>query len=279
MDIGLLLTDSFTYAQEALVGKWSRWAIFILFALPLSLIRFLFDPKKLMTGTSINWHAIPWGQVAVLAGLGFILSFFISGYTVRIYRGTKPAPDFTAWTDLFVDGVKLAVVWLLWLLPIILVLAAGVAIAVTTFLSTRATSVEPNWILLVSFVLLLVIVECILILIVMLFGILGAVRFARTGSIREGINVSAILATIRTMGWLSYIILLIGYVIAMVIYGIVTAILSLIPYVGWVLVLIINPAFMIFTARYFSLVYDQGEPPSLPSAPLPPLVPPPAPAV
>ena len=279
MDIGLLLTDSFTYAQEALVGKWSRWAIFVLFALPLSLIRFLFDPKKLMTGTSINWHAIPWGQVAVLAGLGFILSFFISGYTVRIYRGTKPAPDFTEWTDLFVDGVKLAVVWLLWLLPIILVLAAGVAIAVTSFLSTRATSVEPNWILLVSWVLLLVIVECILILIVMLFGILGAVRFARTGSIREGINVSAILATIRTMGWLSYIILLIGYVIAMVIYGIVTAILSLIPYVGWVIVLIINPVFMIFTARYFALVYDQGEPPSLPSAPLPPQSPPPVPAV
>jgi len=279
MDIGLLLTDSFTYAQEALVGKWSRWAIFILFALPLSLIRFVFDPKKLMTGTSINWHAIPWGQVAVLAGLGFIFSFFISGYTVRIYRGTKPAPDFTAWTDLFVDGVKLAVVWLLWLLPIILVLAAGVAIAVTSYLSTQATSVEPNWILLVSVLVLLLLVECILVFIVMLFGILGAVRFARTGSIREGINVSAILATILTMGWLSYIILLIGYVIAMVIYGIITAILSLIPYVGWVLVLIINPAFMIFTARYFSLVYDQGEPPSLPSAPLPPLVPPPAPAV
>jgi hypothetical protein len=279
MDIGLLLTDSFTYAQEALVGKWSRWAIFILFALPLSLIRFLFDPKKLMTGTSINWHAIPWGQVAVLAGLGFILSFFISGYTVRIYRGTKPAPDFTAWTDLFVDGIKLAIVWLLWLLPIILVLAAGIAIAVSTFLSTRATSVEPNWILLVSVLVLLLLVECILVFIVMLFGILGAVRFARTGSIREGINVSAILATIRTMGWLSYIILLIGYVIAMVIYGIVTVILSVIPYIGWVLVLIINPFFMIFTARYFALVYDQGEPQSLPSAPLPPLVPPPVPVV
>ena len=279
MDIGVLLTDSFNYAQEALVGKWSRWAIFVLFALPLSLIRFLFDPEKIMTGTSFNWDAIPWGQIAVLAGLGFILSFFISGYTVRIYRGTKPAPDFTGWTDLFVDGIKLAVVWFLWVLPIILVLAAGIAIAVSTFLSTQATSVEPNWILLVSGLLLLLFVECILVFIVILFGILGAVRFARTGSIREGINVSAILTTIRTIGWLSYIILLIGFVIAMVIYGIITAILSIIPYFGWVLVLIINPVFMIFSARYFSLVYDQGASPSLPSAPLPPQLPPPVPAV
>jgi hypothetical protein len=268
MDIGALLSDSFTYAQEALVGKWTRWAIFILFALPASLIQFTFDPKTLMTGTTMNWEAFPWGQIAVLAGLSFILSFFISGYTVRIYRGIKPAPDFTGWTDLFVDGVKLAVVWILWFLPIILVLAAGIAIAVTTFLSTQATSVEPNWILLVSLLMLLLIVECILIIIVILFGTLGAVRFARTGSIREGINYSAILTTIRTLGWLSYILLLIGFVIASVIYIVITGILSFIPFIGWVLTLIVNPVFMIFSARYFTLVYDQGEPQPLPPAPV-----------
>jgi hypothetical protein len=264
MDIGALLSDSFTYAQEALVGKWTRWAIFILFALPLSLIQFTFDPKTIMTGTEMNWGAIPWGQIAILAGLGFILSFFISGYTVRIYRGTKPAPDFTGWTDLFVDGVKLAVVWLLWILPVIIVLATIGVIAFLSFFSGQPAAM-PN-ITLLFIALLLLLVVFVLIVIVLLFGILGAVRFARTGSIREGIRFSAILKTIRTMGWLSYIILLIGFVIAMVIYGIITGILSVIPYIGWVLVLIINPFFMIFTARYFALVYDQGEPqPVLPA--------------
>jgi hypothetical protein len=107
----------------------------------------------------------------------------------------------------------------------------------------------------------------VLFVIVLLFGILGAVRFARTGSIREGIRFSAILTTIRTIGWLSYIILLIGFVIAMVIYGIITGILSVIPYIGWVLVLIINPFFMIFTARYFALVYELGEPRPVPPVP------------
>ena len=267
MDIGALLSDSFTYAQEALVGKWTRWAIFILFALPVSLIQFIFDPKTIMTGTEINWGAIPWGQIALLAGLGFILSFFISGYTVRIYQGTKPAPDFTGWTGLFVDGVKLAVVWFLWILPLLLVLAAGIAIAVTTFFSTQAQSVSPNWIHLVSFIALLLLVVFVLFVVVLLFGILGAVRFARTGSIREGIRFSAILATIRTMGWLSYIILLIGFVIAMVIYAIITGILSFIPYIGWILVLIVNPFFTIFSARYFSLVYDQGELHQVPPVP------------
>jgi hypothetical protein len=266
MDIGALLSDSFTYAQEALVEKWTRWAIFILFALPFSLIRFTFDPKTIMTGARMNWGAIPWGQIAVLAGLGFILSFFISGYAVRIYRGVKPAPDFTGWTDLFVDGVKLAVVWFLWLLPLVIVMAAACAVAFASFLSTRANAM-PNIVLLL-FVLLLLLVEFVLFVIVMLFGVLGAVRFARTGSIREGIRYSAILTTIRTMGWLSYILLLIGFVIAAVIYAVITAILSFIPFIGWVLLLIVNPVFMIFTARYFTLVYDQGEPQPVPPAPL-----------
>jgi hypothetical protein len=265
MDIGALLSESFTYAQEALVGKWTRWAIFILFALPVSLIQFTFDPKTIMTGTEMNWGAIPWGQIALLAGLGFILSFFISGYTVRIYRGTKPAPDFTGWTDLFVDGVKLAVVWFLWILPIITVLAAIGAIAFFSFFSGQPAAM-PN-ITLLFIALLLLLVVFVLFVVVLLFGILGAVRFARTGSIREGIRFSAILTTIRTMGWLSYIILLIGYIIAMVIYAVITGIMSFIPYIGWILVLIVNPVFTIFTARYFSLVYDQGEPHQVPPVP------------
>ena len=124
----------------------------------------------------------------------------------------------------------------------------------------------PNITLLLSGLLLLV-VGFILFVVVILFGILGAVRFARMGSIREGIRFSAILTTIRTIGWLSYILLLIGFVIAMFIYAVISGILSAIPFIGWVLVLIINPFFMIFTARYFALVYDQGEPQPVPPVP------------
>ena len=206
-----------------------------------------------------------WAQIAALAALGFILSFFISGYTVRIYRGVKPAPDFTGWTDLFVDGVKLAIVWFLWILPLFIVLAAGIAVAVAGFLSTQATAM-PNITLLLLFLLVLV-VEFVLMVIVILFGIIGAVRFARTGSIREGIRISAILTTIRTMGWMSYIILLIGFIIAAIIYAVIAGILSAVPFIGWVLALIINPFFMIFSARYFTLVYDQGEPHPVPPPP------------
>lgn len=265
MNIEAIVSDSFTYSQEALVGKWTRWMIFILLALPFSLVQFIFDPKTISTGTKMNWDAVPWGQIAVLFGIGILLSFFLSGYCVRIYRGVKPAPDFTDWTNLFFDGVKLAVVCLLWVLPLFIVLAAGALFAFVTFVSSQ-TSTAPNMVILL-FILFLIVVECVLLVIAMLFGILGAVRFARMGSIREGIRFFAILTTIRTMGWLTYIISLIVFIVVAVVYAIITGILSIIPFIGWVLVIIVAPFFSIFMARYFTLVYDQGEPRIVPPLP------------
>jgi hypothetical protein len=270
MDIEPILSDSFAYAREALVGKWTRWAIFILLALPFPLIRFVFDPQKISDGVKMNWAAVPWGQIAGLVILGILLSFFISGYMVRIYRGIKPAPDFTGWTALFVDGVKLAIVWFLWVLPMLIVLVAGAALAVGFYVSNPP--VFPNTGILVT-VVLLILAVLVLLLFAVLFGILGAVRFARTGSIREGIRASAILTTIRTMGWVSYIVSLIVFAFIAVVYAAITMFLSLFPYIGWVLVLIIAPFFTIFFTRYFTLVYDHGEPQPLPTA-VPPEVPP-----
>jgi hypothetical protein len=270
MDIEPLISDSFAYAREALVGKWTRWVIFILLALPFSLIQFVFDPKKISDGMKFNWNAVPWGQVAVLVVVGIIFSFFLSGYMVRIYRGVKPAPDFNNWLDLFVDGIKLAIVWFLWVLPIFIVLAVGAAIAFGLYVSSPAS---PPYIAILPVVFLLVLVVIVLAIILVLFGILGAVRFARTGSIREGIHASAILTTIRTIGWVSYIIALIIFIVLCVLYALITTVLSLIPYIGWVLVLIIAPFFSIFFARYFTLVYDKGELQVLPST-VPPDAPP-----
>jgi hypothetical protein len=42
-------------------------------------------------------------------------------------------------------------------------------------------------------------------------------------------------------------------------FGILTSILSNIPYIGWILVLIISPFISILFSRYASLVYDQGD--------------------
>ena len=45
MDYGAMLTESFEYAKEALLGKWVRWIIFIILGLPFALVKFTIDPE------------------------------------------------------------------------------------------------------------------------------------------------------------------------------------------------------------------------------------------
>ncbi|MGB7994317.1 DUF4013 domain-containing protein, partial [Methanoregula sp.] len=173
MDFSAVLSDSVTYAREAFIGKWLRWAIFIIFALPASLIQFVINPKTILTETGgINWSAIPWIQIAILCLAGLLLSFFLTGYIVRIYRGVKPAPDFTEWMTLFVDGIKLDIVWFIWLLPVIVITILAAALFAVTIFSGQAGGHNVFLLLLVPILLL---VGLVLIIIAVLFGILGVI--------------------------------------------------------------------------------------------------------
>jgi ATP/ADP translocase len=96
-------------------------------------------------------------------------------------------------------------------------------------------------------------------LIVALFLPMGVVRFARTGSISEALRFSMIAELIGKIGWGRYIIALIILLVAIIIFSIITTVLSLIPYVGWVLALVVTPLLTVFTARFYTLIYEQGE--------------------
>lgn len=259
MDCGTMVTDSFEYAKEALVGKWGRWMIFILLGLPFALINFVFDPQKIIDKTTktFHWELVHWDQLAILIVAGLLLMILFAGYEVRIYRGIKPAPEFDNWKKLFIDGLKMSIVMLLWFLPIIAAILAGLgivffdtAIAKGSGLVAAVSGIAMILMILLAFVFLIVF---------FLYAALGSIRFARTGSIREGIRFSKITEVIRTMGWLSYIIALIVLVVLYAAFWIIRACLSIIPFAGWILVMIVHPFFIILTDRYFTLVYEQGE--------------------
>jgi hypothetical protein len=89
---------------------------------------------------------------------------------------------------------------------------------------------------------------------------MGCVRFARTGSMLEAFRISALTATIQTIGWGAYILALIIVAVLLVLFGLVIALLALIPLVGWAIQLVLEPLVQIFSARYIARVYDHGVP-------------------
>ena len=241
MSFGTMLDDAFSYAKEGVWGKWKNWLL-------------------------------------LMASL--IIFPLILGYIVRIYRGEKPAPRLEQWGAMFIDGLKLLVVSLIYALPVILLVVAAFLPLVSTFISSGALSVNfaamseiqmdqwmtahPAILSALGTMVVVLLVAVIVAIIISIFSFIGTIRFARTGKIGEGFNFSEILAQIGRIGWLTYIAALVIIGVIGFVFWVLLHIFSFIPVVGEIVFLIVAivvyPPFVLFVSRYAALVYECGEP-------------------
>ncbi|OPY37253.1 MAG: hypothetical protein A4E34_00047 [Methanoregula sp. PtaU1.Bin006] len=239
-----MLDDSFAYAKEGIWEKWSRWLLLI---------------------------------------ISMIIFPLILGYIVRIYRGTKPAPELEGWGSMFIDGLKLLVVHIVYWAPVILLVILAFIPLVSALItsgalfedfSSMSDSQSERWfdshpelisdlLMAGGFMVILMIIACFLAIIITIFSFLGVVRFSRSGSIGEAFNFSAILAHIARIGWFSYILALMIITIIGYIFSMILNIFSFIPVIGdfvqlFVMIILYVP-FILFSSRFSCLVYDAGE--------------------
>ncbi len=257
MDFGALIKKSFDYTKEGLFGNPSTWVILIILAL-LPAIPFILAVISmlpvLMTGALPDIPTLI-GVFAVAFIVAVILSAFCQGYLIKIFRGETPLPAVSGYGAMFTDGIKYIVIEFIYLIPFIVFLAITLGYAFMAAMST-GPSLDALLPIIIS-VLVSVLVALVIAFILFLFIVIGVIRFARTGSIGEAFNFSAIVATIRSIGWGSYILAL---VIGIAIVVIVQMILGIIPYIGWLLQVIVSPFISVFFTRYLTMVYESSEP-------------------
>jgi hypothetical protein len=220
MDFGKTVGDSFEYAIEGLVGKWSKWLLLL---------------------------------------ISCIIFPLIMGYMMRIYRGATPSPEPDDWGTMFIDGIKLLIVGIIYALPVIILEIAIIGSAgLALFSGVANPPVNPGAVIgLLGAVIVGVLILLVVAIIVGLISTIAYIRFARTGSFGEAFNFGAILTHIGRIGWITYIIALI---IMTVIVGVVEVVLISIPVIGFILLLILLPFIILFSARYITLVYDSAGP-------------------
>ena len=226
MVIGKTIDGAYFYAKDGLLGKWKKWILLI---------------------------------------ISCIIFPLFMGYTMRIYRDTNPAPELNEWGSMFIDGIKLFVVEIIFALPIIFLDFVLLGTASVAFISTMKTSATGLYIdptAMYGLLLGIFFGSLIIVIVAVIIGLITAtafVRFARTGSFSEAFNFSEIFSHIGKIGWMTYIVALLMLVIMV---GIVTVVSVVIPYIGFLVFLVLLPFIGVFTARYLSLLYDLAGTPA-----------------
>ena len=215
MGIGDNLGESFEYAKEALVGKWVRWILLIIISI------------------------IP------------IVNFIMYGYTIRVLRGTKPAPELEDYVQLFIDGLLYVVISVIWMIPAIIVaiilIGGSLGVAMATDPAAAGAAIAG-----MGLGLLITVIVAIL---CGLFATIGIVRFARMEKFGEAFAFGEIKDKIGAIGWANYIIALI---VMGIVVGVIYFVLTMIPIIGWLLMFILAPFLAIFSSRFICNLYDSA---------------------
>lgn len=216
MDYGSMVGESFEYAKEAVVGKWNQWIMLIIATI--------------------------------------ILGIPLAGYSLKVLRGDKPAPEVSDWGTLFIDGIKYLIIMLIYMIPAMIVLFVVVGASVLATMSSNPSAAMAA----VGGILFGLLLFFVVALITAIFAIIGAVRFARTGKMGEAFNFSEILGTIGKIGWGPYIIALIVLFVVQMIIAFIVSIIMMIPYLGFIIYICLMSPIMLFQTRYICQLYDSA---------------------
>jgi hypothetical protein len=210
-----MLGDSFSYAKDAVWGKWGRWILLV---------------------------------------ISTIIFPLIMGYMVRIYSGVKPAPEADNWVGMFIDGIKLLIIGIIYAIPVFIIMAIFVIPAIMMG--------DGDPMLALGSLGIGMIIVFIVAIIISLISAIGMIRFAQKDSMGQAFAFGAILEHIGKIGWGSYIIALIVLWIVGIVFSVITTILSAIPIIGWLIMLFLYPVWTIFAARYMTLIYESAPAPA-----------------
>lgn len=231
MDYGTVISGALEYTKDALVGKWMQWIILAI----LSLVQ------------ALTLSLVP----------------LLNGYVVRVLAGKTPAPEVNEWGRLFVDGWKMNIIMLVYMLPAIIVFLVLGGLGAIGLLASEAAGGDPVAAGAAALSLIGGSLLAGLIAIIMAFIALFAIlRFAHTDSLGEAFNFGAVFGHIGKLGWGTWIIAIIVLIVIAVIYALVVGLLVNIPFLGWLIGIFLNAAFAVFYARYLAQVYEDVPAPA-----------------
>jgi hypothetical protein len=226
---------------------------------------------------SLRYPSSDWSKIVVL-GVLFIISFLIIplflaiGYMFRVIKaslaGVEELPSFDEWGEMFVDGIKLFLVYLIYSLPAIII---GVFSIISLWSSiwslTYVTQMSGNTFTPEMIVSLfggtalvgLVVAGIYALIIYPIMAVAIGNMAYYNGELSAAFRFGEIFSTISSIGWVDLIIWYVVMIIIGIAIGFIGSILGIIPIIGWIiLIFIVYPYSYLFYARAIAWLYSSA---------------------
>lgn len=225
---------------------------------------------------AIKYPASDWKKLIILGVfylLGFLIIplFFAIGYVFRALKATiagfDELPEFDEWGGMFVDGLKVFVVSLVYLIIPLIIIGVGVFTSLEKLLSSPGAFTPYGNVIVTDLTLLQAGLGIIIIgiIVAIIFGLLLTIAIAHMAAndrFKAAFRFREILDVISEIGWGKYIL---WYIIVAIIVWIISFILNFIITLGYIglniatgpllAYIIANLLYAIFIRSYLSLFY------------------------
>ncbi|MGC9516519.1 MAG: DUF4013 domain-containing protein [Methanomicrobiales archaeon] len=222
---------------------------------------------------AIKYPSIEWKNVIILIVLfiifwvlnaltgfvGYVVVPFIAGYIFRIVKwslaGAEDLPEFDEWVDLFIDGLKVCLTYIVYMLPAIIILALTMGSMFIQLITMSQTGVVTPFTSLDTG--LYVIGSIVTFLYVLIIGIplflMGIANMAYyDGDLGAAFSFSELLETFSSIGYVDFII----WYIVMIVMGFVASFIGGITIIGWIVTI---PYYFMFGGRSLALLFLSQE--------------------
>jgi hypothetical protein len=207
---------------------------------------------------SSDWKKVLIEGVLLILNLTVILAFG-TGYTLRVTKSTLAGydepPEFDDWGGMLIDGFKIYIVEVVYfIIPFIIIFVGALGLV---------TAVASGIIISPSTYLELVLTVITGIILIIIFGVFGAIAIANMAfydDLKAAFKFGEILERISRIGWGKYIVWYIITIIIMIVVGIVGDILRLIPYLGFIIALLVVYSYLfMYSGRSVALIFKSSE--------------------
>jgi len=205
-----------------------------------------FDYAKKLIKNVGNWILL------IILNIIPIVNFIVIGYMGKVLEvspDSNEPPKLENYGNLWIQGLKIAILSFIYMIVPVILFLIGLSLGLSNLLIPMGISKFRF-----GTGLILMLAAIIIAFFIAIVYAMGLAHMIKNKSFAKGFAFNEIINIIKAVGFGKYIL----WLISIFIIGVILAGVSSIPYIGWLISIVVSPLYMVFIGRTIGLIYFEG---------------------